>query len=157
MNTINYIKAAVTAVLAFVASILGVLAVPVGLMVICNIIDYATGLLATPFREEKVNSYKSIRGITKKVAMWILVIIGAVLDELIIYAVSMLGYTAPFTFLVACVVAIWIVCSEIISILENISDMGVPMPRFLLPLVKHIKVHVEEKVTVDILDNDEGA
>lgn len=157
MNTVNYVKAAVTAFFSFIASVLGVLAVPVALMVACNIIDYTTGLLATPFREEKVNSYKSIRGITKKVAMWILVVIGAILDELIIYAVSMLGYTAPFTFLVACVVAMWIVCSEIISILENISDMGVDMPAFLLPLVKHIKTHVEEKVTVDALEDDEDA
>lgn len=38
-------------------------------------------------------------------------------------------YHIPFTFLVACIVAIWIICNEIISILENIKDMGVTIPQ----------------------------
>ena len=37
----NYIKAFFTTIFAFISSILGVLAVPVILMVVCNIIDYA--------------------------------------------------------------------------------------------------------------------
>ena len=39
----NYIKAIFTAVFAFLSALLGVLAVPVILLVVCNLIDYATG------------------------------------------------------------------------------------------------------------------
>lgn len=152
MEQATYIKAAITAVFAFLTSLLGVLALPVILMVVCNIIDYVTGLLANPYRKEDINSYKSIRGIAKKVCMWLLVVVGAVIDQLIIYAGDTIGYTMPFTFLVACIVAIWIICNEIISILENITDMGVTVPGFLKPLVEHIKTQVEEKVS--IADND---
>ena len=65
MEQATYIKAGFTAVFAFVSSLLGVLAVPVILMVACNIIDYATGLMASPYRGQEINSYKSIRGIMK--------------------------------------------------------------------------------------------
>lgn len=149
MEHATYIKAGFTTVFAFVSSLLGVLAVPVILMVACNIIDYATGLMASPYRSQDINSYKSIRGIMKKVCMWLLVIVGAVIDQLIAYAGNVVGYTFPFTFLVACIVAIWIICNEIISILENIKDMGVSIPGFLEPLVRNIKSQVEDKIEID--------
>lgn len=145
----NYIKAFFTTIFAFISSILGVLAVPVILMVACNIIDYATGLMASPYRDEDINSYKSIRGIMKKVCMWLLVVVGAIIDQLLLYASDTVGIAMPFTFLVACIVAIWIICNEIISILENIKDMGVTLPAFLEPLVKNIKSQVEDKAVVD--------
>lgn len=145
----NYIKAFFTTIFAFISSILGVLAVPVILMVACNIIDYATGLMASPYRDEDINSYKSIRGIMKKVCMWLLVVVGAIIDQLLLYASDTVGIAMPFTFLVACIVAIWIICNEIISILENIKDMGVTLPGFLEPLVKNIKSQVEDKAVVD--------
>lgn len=148
MEKVTYIKAFFTAVFAFISSLLGVLTVPVFLMVSCNVIDYITGLLACKFREQNISSYKSIRGIVKKVCMWLLVVVGAIIDELIIYAAATIGYAIPFTFLVACIVAIWIVCNELISILENIKDMGVDIPVFLEPLVKNIKSQVEDKVTM---------
>ena len=145
----NYIKAFFTTIFAFISSILGVLAVPVILMVVCNIIDYATGLMASPCRDEDINSYKSIRGIMKKVCMWLLVVVGAIIDQLLLYASDTVGIAMPFTFLVACIVAIWIICNEIISILENIKDMGVTLPGFLEPLAKNIKSQVEDKAAVD--------
>ena len=147
MEQATAIKAVFTAIFAFLSSLLGVLAVPVILMVASNIIDYATGLMASKYREEDINSYKSIRGIIKKVSMWLLVIVGAIIDQLLIYTANTVGISMPFTFLVACVVAIWIICNEIISILENIKDMDVNIPTFLEPLIKNIKSQVEDKVT----------
>ena len=55
----------------------------------------------------------------------------------------------------ACIVAIWIICNEIISILENIKDMGVTIPAFLIPLVTHVKSQVEDKVNLDKDPGDE--
>lgn len=149
MEQATYIKAFFTAIFAFISAILGVLAIPVILMVACNVIDYITGLMASPYRMQDINSYKSIRGIMKKISMWMLVVVGAVIDQLIIYACGTVGYTPTFTFLVACIVAIWIICNEIISILENIKDMGVAVPAFMEPLVKNIKSQVEDKVNTD--------
>lgn len=144
MKTENIVKGTVTAVSSFLTSIMGVLAVPIGLMVLSNVIDYATGLMACEFRGENISSYKSIRGIMKKVCMWLLVAVGAIIDVLLKYASETIGMALPFTFLIACIVAIWIICNEIISILENIKDMEVELPAFLEKLTKNIKSQVEE-------------
>lgn len=152
----EHFKRILTAVGSVLSSLLGILYIPVMLMVLCNIIDYATGLMAAKYRKENtISSYKSFKGIAKKVSMWLLVVVGAIVDELIKYAVQTVGITVPFTFLIACVVAVWIVCNELISILENIKDIGVNIPRFLLPLVKNIKSQTEQAVDIEDKESEE--
>lgn len=139
-------KAAITAVTSALMSWLGILAIPVFLLVGCNVIDYATGLCASKYREEGgITSYRSIRGIIKKVCMWLLVLLGSFIDILINYSVECAGMDLKIPFVVATVVAVWLVVNEIISILENMLDIGVSMPPFLMPVVKYIKKQVEIK------------
>lgn len=147
---VNPIQVIITAVGSFLSSLLGVLYIPVLLMVTSNIIDYATGLMAAANREDGgISSYRSIKGITKKVCMWFLVIVGAIIDRLLLYTSETIGFTMPFKFLVACIVAIWIICNELISILENVIDIGIDIPAFLLPLIKNIKKQTESLADVD--------
>lgn len=157
MEQATAIKAVFTAIFAFLSALLGDLAVPVLLMVTCSVIDYITGLAASPYREGGISSYKSIRGIIKKVCMWLLVVVGAIIDQLLIYTTDKIGITMPFTFLVACIVAIWIICNELISILENLKDMGVKIPAFLTPIVKNIQSQVEEKTGSVDAEKDEDS
>ena len=140
----NYTKMFVTAVASLLSSILGILYVPVLLMVACNVIDYITGLLAAGSRQDGgISSYRSMRGIIKKVTMWLLVVVGAIVDQLLLYACEVMGYQIHLTFLVACVVAIWIICNELISILENMVDIGIDLPKFLIPLVSNLKNSID--------------
>ena len=150
------IETITTAVFGLLTAWFGILAIPIMLMVSANLIDYITGLLAAPKRAQDINSYKSIRGICKKVGMWLLVIVGAIIDRLIVYASDIVGITVPFTFLVACIVAIWIICSEILSILENLIDIGIAIPGFLEPLVRNIKSQAEQKFTYENRHDTEG-
>ena len=69
MEKATYIKAFFIAIFSFISSLLGVLAVPVILMVLCNVIDYVTGLLACSYRKQNISSYKSIKGIIKKICI----------------------------------------------------------------------------------------
>lgn len=154
-KNVNYIKGFFTMTFSLLTSLFGVLAIPILLMVGTNIIDYATGLIAAPKRSEDINSYKSMRGIWKKVCMWLLVAVGAIIDELILYASGTIGITLPGSFLVACIVACWIICNEVLSILENLKDIGVALPPFLESLMKNIKSQVAEKVSIGDKENDE--
>lgn len=86
--------------------------------------------------------------------MWLLVIVGAIIDQLIKYSAATIGLTVPVTFLIACIVAIWLICNELISILENIADIGTPLPPFLQKIVYYIKEQTESKVTID--EDSEG-
>jgi toxin secretion/phage lysis holin len=143
--TTNQIKVIFTTITSVLSAALGILYVPVLLMVACNLIDYVTGLMAAKYRTDGgISSYRSMKGICKKVTMWLLVVVGAIIDQLLLYASETLGIEMPFTFLVACVVAIWIICNEIISILENMIDIGVNIPAFLMPIVKNIKNQTEK-------------
>ena len=42
-------------------------------------------------------------------------------------------------------VTIWLVLNECISILENISEIGVPLPSFLVALIQKLKKTTENK------------
>lgn len=156
MENINTIKAVVTGVAAFLSALPGTLYIPVLLMILCNIIDYATGLMAAKNRPDGgISSYRSIKGIKKKVSMWLLVVVGAIMDQLLLYASQTIGIKIPVTFLIACVVAIWIICNEIISILENMIDIGIQIPSFLLPLVKNIKSQTEHITGTEQTEREE--
>lgn len=143
-NKLTEVKITFTAIGALLSSVLGILYIPVLLMVVCNLIDYVTGLVASVYRGEKVSSYIGLRGIIKKVCLWLLVVVGAIMDTLIKYAADMVGIIPPIHFLVACVVCVWIICNELISILENMVDIGVKIPPFLLPLVQLIRDQAEK-------------
>lgn len=139
------IKAIIIGILTFISSWLGVLAIPLKLLVISNIIDYITGIFATKYRGNKISSYVSFKGIVKKVSMWLLVYVGVLVDNLILYSEDYMGINLHFNFVVASLVAVWLLINEIISILENISDTGVEIPSFLLPLVKNLKSQIDKK------------
>ncbi len=138
------IKIAVSAVFGALTAWLGVLAIPFYVLVGLNVADYITGIFAAKYRGQKISSYVGLQGIIKKVCMWLLVVIGAVLDWLLKYAGEQLGFNIKLNFLVAAVVAIWLICNEIISILENISDIGVKLPSLLIKLTENIKSKAED-------------
>ena len=143
------VKAAFVAAFSMIFGWLGILAVPVLILAGLNFTDYITGILASKRRNELVTSDKGLWGIVKKIGMWILVGIGWAMDVLINYASQYVGLSIKLPFVVATIVAVWLICNEIISILENLLDIGVAMPPFLMPLAKMIKGQVEDKTKMD--------
>lgn len=121
------------------------LVIPVLLLVSCNVIDYITALTACKMQGKKWDSNTGIKGIVKKVLMWLLVIVGVMFDELLLYASHAIGISLPFNFFIGCVVACWLICNEMISILENIKTCGVSLPPFLEPLIKTTQEKIEQK------------
>lgn len=143
------VKAAFVAAFSMIFGWLGILAVPVLILAGLNFTDYITGILASKRRNELVTSDKGLWGIVKKIGMWILVGLGWAMDVLINYASQYVGLSIKLPFVVATIVAVWLICNEIISILENLLDIGVAMPPFLMPLARMIKGQVEDKTKMD--------
>nr|DAJ10310.1 MAG TPA: holin [Caudoviricetes sp.] len=139
------IKAVFVGIFTTLSAWLGILAIPVYLLVCCNVIDYGTGIAAAKYRGQAVNSYVGFRGIAKKVCMWLLVGVGAIFDILLAYAAEQAGIVLNFGYAIACLVAIWLICNELISILENMADIGVNLPPFLMRFVDNLKSQVETK------------
>lgn len=148
-------KLGVTALLSALFAWLGIVAVPFLLLVVLQLFDYGTGLLAAKYRSEKISSYKSLRGIVKKICMWLLIAIGGIMDWLITYAAANIGINFGVSFIVAVVVCVWLMINEIISILENMLDIGVALPPFLKKLAERIKTSVETIAEQEQEENDE--
>lgn len=142
------IKVFFITIFSAVSSALGILAIPIFLLLGLNIVDYFTGMAAAKYRKEEVSSYKGIRGIIKKLCMLLLVGIGAVLDWVIMFATNTAGIALPFSFVVSTIVAVWLICNEIISILENMIDIGVDLPPFLQKIAKYIRKQAEIKTEI---------
>lgn len=130
------------------------LMIPVLLLVTANVIDYVTALIAVKMQGKKWDSDIGIKGIVKKVLMWLLVVVGAIFDELLLYASETIGVKLPFAFFIACVVAMWLICNELISILENVKRCGIALPPFLEPLIKSAQDKVEKKVKEETEDGN---
>ena len=141
-KTIEYsISAAAGAFFSF----FGVLAIPLALLIPCNIIDYFTGLAASKIRGEKITSEKSFAGIMKKVMMYILIFVGFGIDCMISYVTATLHIEMAFPLLFSAMVASWLVINELISITENCEATGVVIP-ILSPVLRYIKKKIETVV-----------
>ncbi len=133
------VKLTVSTVIGIISAKLGTLALPVYILLFLNMADYTTGIVASYYKGEKICSRRGFRGIAKKVCMWLLIIVGAVTDKLIIYAAEFANINIGNSFAVGCCVAVWLICNEIISLLENINDIGVNIPEFLQGILAKIK------------------
>lgn len=153
MNT-TLAKFTLTGLMAAVYIWLEALALPVMLLIASMIIDYVTGLMAASHRGQTVTSYRSINGIAKKVCLLLLVAVGLILDCLVFYVRESFGLPFTWSFVIAAVIAVWLTVNEIISILENVQDIGVNIPFWLLPLVRNLKGKVEG-ITPGKEDNEE--
>ena len=125
---------------------LGILYVPALILFVCNIIDYVTGICAAGYRKENVSSYRSFMGIAKKICMWLLIAVGAMLDILLEYSAENVWISLGGEYIAGSLAAVWLIANEVISILENIRDIGTPLPPFLMTIAGNIKGKAEEKI-----------
>lgn len=155
MKDIDKIKVVFITAFTAVHGWLGALAVPFYLLVFTNIIDYATGIYAAVCRGERVSSEIGFRGIAKKVCMWLLVLVGMIVDYIIISLSTTLHIELGFNHIVAIAVVFWLLANELISLLENIHDIGVDVP-WLIKIVELIKEKTEETIDVESVGKQDG-
>lgn len=143
-----------TGLLGAAAIWLEALTIPVILLIMAMIIDYATGLMAAIYRGNAITSYRSVNGIAKKVCCLLLVVVGLILDLLVLYAREAFGMSFPWSFILAALIAVWLTANEVISILENIQDIGVQLPAWLIPIVKNLKGKADSLMPAESNEED---
>lgn len=144
MDNIKKVQAILIGVLAAVNGFLGNLAVPVYVLLACNVIDYITALIAAPKRGEQIDSLKGFNGLKKKVLMYLLIAVGWLIDTLVNYAAQQVRPDFRQPYIVAVVVALWLAFNEMLSIIENVADADGPVPPFLKKLIKNLKKKTED-------------
>ena len=136
----TFVSAVITGLLHY----LGIVAVPIIILIIAMIIDYVTGMMSAWLNAE-LSSKKGIKGIVKKISYLALVAVAMIVDWLICCGLQQINVDFHYSVFFAVLVAVWLIINELISVLENLSRMGVPIPNFLKKLIDRLKNAVDEK------------
>ena len=132
------IQAIISAALAAFASYLGALAVPIIVLMVMMIIDYLSGMSAA-WSEGTLSSKVGAKGIVKKVGYMALIAVAMGVDYLIYSGIVAANIEVGYNMWFGLLVAVWLIINEMISILENLSRLGVPIPEFLKKIISRLK------------------
>ena len=139
----NLIQTLFAGALAALAAYFNALLIPLIVLVAVMLLDYVTGMISAK-RSGEISSRVGVMGILKKVGYLALVAVGIVVDYLITTALVQIGLSIQINYCFGMIVTIWLIINELISILENLGELNVPLPHFLVSIVKNLKGRVEE-------------
>lgn len=138
------LAAAGSALLAYFHVMLIPLIVLLGVM----IADYVSGMIKAWINAE-LSSKIGIKGIVKKLCYALVIIVASCVDWLIATGLTAVGTEIKRTYYFGILVTVWLIINEMISILENLSTIGVPLPGFLNKVIKRLKSSVEKESEQD--------
>lgn len=97
-------------------------------LVACVVVDYITGVI-TAITNKKWNKDIGLRGIAKKLLIFIIVCLGIILDIKVLQRGSILQTSFSMFY----------ISTELISIIENYDKMGLPIPKKLKNFIEEIR------------------
>lgn len=123
----NFISEIASVILTTIIYILGGWDVALMSMVIVVVIDYITGL-SSAFYNKRVSSKQGLKGIIKKFCYFLIVSLAVVIDNLT-------GQSG----VIRTLVIYFFVANDGISIIENMAEMDVKLPRKLIDALDDLK------------------
>ena len=138
----EFFQALIAGAIGALAAYFNVLLIPLLVLVAVMLIDYVTGMAGASYTG-KLNSRVGVMGIVKKAGYIALVAVGMVVDYLISSALVNIGINIQITYCFGMIITIWLIINELISILENLGEMNIPLPQFLIKTIKSLKGNVE--------------
>lgn len=130
--------------LAAVGAYFRELGFPLVLLVSVMMLDYISGMVKAWFTRT-LSSKTGMRGIVKKLCYMLAVAVAVIVDFVIQLAAERTSIDLTGCYFCATLVMVWLILNECISILENAAAIGVPVPEFLLRLIKRLKNASEPK------------
>lgn len=138
----NVFKIIFAIVIGGLSAYMKILTIPLIMLIGVMIIDYTSGMLKA-WLTSTLSSRIGIQGIVKKVCYLLIVAVAAVVDWLIQCVLSQIGIHIDVNMYIGLIVTVWLIINELISILENLAVIGVPLPNLLTKIIKKLKVAVE--------------
>ena len=135
MNKMEKIFNSLVAILAtFFTYLFGNWDLALQVLIIFMVLDYATGVIHA-YVNKTLNSEVGFKGLIKKCMILAVLIVGVELDR-------MLGNNGTWVF--RTLVAYFYIANEGISLLENISNLGVPIPTKIKNALEQLNKDDEE-------------
>lgn len=138
------IKLSIATAVAMIGSAIDVIILPFCVLCVLMCADYCTGL-AKSWQAGTLSSRTGVLGFVKKLCYGIAVIAAAGVDYVIAYCCELAGKDFGYHPIFVLLVIVWLSINECISILENLSEIGVPLPAFLIKTANRLKKEVEKK------------
>ena len=133
MDKINGFKASLVAVGGALSAALGWFGWLIVAFIGCMAIDWITGSMAA-LKKGEWKSSRGREGLWHKTGCIIAVLVALILDKIVGSAINNIpSISLPFvyTVLIAPVVIVWYILTELGSIIENVGQLGAPVPAFL--------------------------
>ena len=140
----NMFRTLFAAALGALAAYAGVLLAPLCVLAVVMVLDYATGIAAA-WSCKLLSSRVGVKGIVKKVAYLALVAVGMVVDYLISSALLRVGVDIQINYCFGMMISVWPIINELLSILENLGKLGIPLPDFLLKAIERLRDGVDRR------------
>lgn len=99
---------------------------------ILNVIDYVTGYCKAKFYNKNESSAIGAKGIVKKVWYWVVIGLAFFISTCFVYMGETIGVDLSFVQLFGWFTLATYLINEIRSILENLVEMNVKVPQFLI-------------------------
>lgn len=107
--------------------LLGGLDIALKSLLIIIVIDYVTGILSAIYNKN-LNSKIGYKGIIKKISYLFIIALSVIID-------NVLGQTGTIRTLVI----YFFVANDGLSILENVAEMNIPLPKKLIDVLEQLK------------------
>lgn len=137
------VKIGISAAFAAIGSVYKTLAVPFFVLCVLMAADYITGMVKS-WQKGILSSKTGLKGFVKKLCYGLAVIAAVGVDYVVLTLSGAFGYDISVKPFFALLCTVWLIINECISILENLTEIGVPMPDFLVKAAKRLKNSVEE-------------
>ena len=144
MNEETTIKAVLAAAGSAIVAYFHIMVIPLIILLVVMIADYVSGMTKAWMNAE-LSSRVGIKGIVKKCCYALVIIVASCVDWLVAAGLSAVGQDIGKSYYFGILVTVWLIINELISILENLSQIGVPLPGFLEKAVKRLKNSVDKE------------
>lgn len=137
------VKAGIVGISSFITYISQNFTPLIFILILLEVMDYITGIVSAKINGE-LTGRKASLGFIKKVFYFFLIAVAFCFDYVISYTGSIISMNFGWPSIFGVLSVSYLCSTEAISILENLSEIGIKVP-FLTSALKSFRVRIEEK------------
>lgn len=149
-DALNILKLVLSTVGSFFASLYGGWSAVLTLLVILMTVDLFTGFSLAVINKE-VNSRRMKIGIVCKFITFVIILIGYYIDLILIDYLGSLPHMWGITVSIKLFVSVYFCFEELLSVIENSANLGIPVPKWLRSILAQVSSEVNSSTPCEVV------
>ena len=149
-DALKVLKLVLSAVGSFFANLYGGWSAVLTLLVILMIVDMFTGFSLAVVNKE-VNSKKMKIGIVCKFLTFVIILVGYYIDLVLIDSLGSLPNMWGITISIKLFMSVYFCFEELISVIENSANLGIPVPKWLRNILTQVSSEVNSSTPGEVV------